>query len=198
MTEPLSPMADPPLLLILGGPNGAGKSTAASALLPDDLPFVNADEIAKTLPGYPSRGADLEAGRLVLIRLDELERMRASFAIETTLAGRSLAPRVERLRGQGYLVRLIFIWVPSPELSVQRVAVRVRSGGHAIPEATIRRRFQAGLRNLFGLYQPIVDRWEVFENATAAGLDIIAGGHAGGRTVVYRPELWRQVVEGGR
>ncbi|WP_145270621.1 zeta toxin family protein [Tautonia plasticadhaerens] len=191
-------MADPPLLLILGGPNGAGKSTAASALLPDDLPFVNADEIAKTLPGYPSRGADLEAGRLVLIRLDELERMRASFAIETTLAGRSLAPRVERLRGQGYLVRLIFIWVPSPELSVQRVAVRVRSGGHAIPEATIRRRFQAGLRNLFGLYQPIVDRWEVFENATAAGLDIIAGGHAGGRTVVYRPELWRQVVEGGR
>jgi predicted ABC-type ATPase len=81
-------MADAPQLIVLAGPNGAGKSTAASLLLPEGLAFVNADEVAKTLPGYPSRAVDILAGRLVLEQMDNLERERASFAVETTLSSR--------------------------------------------------------------------------------------------------------------
>lgn len=98
-------MAEPsilPTFVVLGGPNGAGKSTAAAILLPAEMTFVNADEVAKGLPDYPSHAADLEASRLVLEQMDELEADRADFAVETTLAGRSLAARAARLRAVGY------------------------------------------------------------------------------------------------
>src|SRR4051812_11656534 len=122
-------MAEPPQSIVLAGPNGAGKSTAATWLLPKEMAFVNADEVAKTLPGYPSRSADLQAGRLVLEWMDDLERQGASFALETTLSGRSLAVQIARLRRTGYFFRLCFIWAPSADFCVRRVADRVRNGG---------------------------------------------------------------------
>ena len=53
-------------------------------------------------------------------------------------------------------------------MAVQRVAERVRQGGHNIPEATIRRRFEAGWRFLTEVYQPLVDQWVLFDNAGEA------------------------------
>jgi predicted ABC-type ATPase len=120
----------PPLVIALAGPNGAGKSTAATRAIPSSMPYVNADEIAKTLPSYPSRSVDLEAGRLALEELERLESNRASFAFETTLAGKTLAPRIRRLRPSGYVFRLVFVWAPSAEFCILRVASRVRAGGH--------------------------------------------------------------------
>jgi predicted ABC-type ATPase len=128
-----------PLVVVLSGPNGAGKSTAADQILPTELMFLNADEIAKTLPGYPSPGVDRQAARRILEMLDSLEERRAGFSVETTLASRSLAHRLVRLRSVGYVVRLIYLWTPSPEFSIWRVAERVRAGGHGIPEDAIRR-----------------------------------------------------------
>src|SRR5207302_76953 len=101
-----------------------------------------ADEIAKTLPGYPSLGADLLAGRELLSLMNKYEEEHASFAVETTLASRSLAPRIARLRRRGYRFELSFLWSPSAEFSLLRVAGRVRLGGHSVPEETIRRRYQ--------------------------------------------------------
>lgn len=98
-----------PRVFVLAGPNGAGKSTAAARLLPPDLVFVNADDVARDLPDYPSPSADIEAGRLVLKRLGELERSGSDFAIETTLSGRALANRITRLRVSGYLFYLMFV-----------------------------------------------------------------------------------------
>jgi predicted ABC-type ATPase len=121
-----------PQLIVIAGPNGAGKSTAASRLLPEGMTFVNADEVAKSLPGYPSKSVDLQAGRLVLEQMDQLEDQGADFAVETTLATRALATRIVRLRQSGYHFRLIFLWSPSADFSIQRVAARVRAGGHVI------------------------------------------------------------------
>lgn len=154
----------PPQILVLSGPNGAGKSTAAARLLPDSIPFVNAGEVAKILPNYPSQSTDIEAARTVLRRMDELERERSSFALETTLASRSLAARIRRLRQSGYRFRLFFLWTPSAEFSVQRVAARVRAGGHHIPKEAIRRRYNAGLSNFFAIYQPLADKWTILNN----------------------------------
>ena len=179
-----------PQVIVIAGPNGAGKSTAASLLLAARMMFVNADEIAKTLPGYPSTGVDRHAGRLALEQMDELERQRADFAVETTLAGRSLAPRLARLRRAGYLFHLIFIWSPSVAFSVQRVAARVRAGGHATPEETIRRRYEAGMKHFFRMDQPLADRWEVFENTQLEGFRMIAAGKGAEVVGIQDRELW--------
>lgn len=184
-------MATPPLVIVIAGPNGAGKSTAAAHLLPAEMTFINADEVAKTLPNYPSRQADLEAGRIVLGRMDEQERLRATFAVETTLAGRTLATRIARLRTIGYRFRLAFLFVPDADLSVARVAGRVRLGGHHIPEDTIRRRHGLGIANFFRLYQPLADNWAVFDTTQMGPPQTIAEGTMSQVLRVADPHAWR-------
>ena len=90
-----------------------------------------------------------------------------SFALETTLSGRGNARSIPRWREQGYHVRLIFLRVPGPELSICRVENRVRQGGHDIPKNHIRRRSDLGLRNFYTLYQKLVDDWFLFDNTTS-------------------------------
>ena len=190
-------MEGPPLCIVLGGPNGAGKSTAASTLLPHDLRFLNADEVAKTLPGYPSARVDLLAGRLLLEALDRAEAARESFAVETTLASKTLAPRIARLRRSNYRFRLIFLWSPDPEFSVRRVEERVRLGGHSVPEETIRRRYVAGLRNLHDLYIPLADEWFVYNNTGLSRPGMIASGTADNRPTIIDGPSWARILERG-
>jgi predicted ABC-type ATPase len=182
-------MGGRPQVIVLGGPNGAGKSTAANLLVPGEFPYVNADEIAKTLDGYPSREADFAASRIVLTQLDELGRTRGDFAVESTLAGASLAVRIGRLRDVGYLFRLIFLWTPNAEFSIQRVASRVRAGGHNIPEAVVRRRHAAGITNFFSRYRPIADKWEVY-NSTSTVPTLVAEGRLEEVDLVEDAEIW--------
>lgn len=185
-------MAEPsilPTFVVLGGPNGAGKSTAAAILLPAEMTFVNADEVAKGLPDYPSHAADLEASRLVLEQMDELEADRADFAVETTLAGRSLAARGPA-PSRRLSFRLIFLTIPEDDLSVSRVAFRVANGGHHIPENTIRRRFVAGPRNFFRLYKPVADKWEVYETSKIGRPILIAEGTIDGGPSILEPASW--------
>ncbi|HZL93888.1 MAG TPA: AAA family ATPase [Vicinamibacterales bacterium] len=115
-----------PSVVILAGPNGAGKSTAAPELLQGELAvneFVNADVIARGLSAFDPDRAAIAAGRVMLARLNELARQRESFAFETTLASRSFAPRLRALRKSGYAIHLLFLWLSSPDLAVQRVAI---------------------------------------------------------------------------
>ena len=186
-------MEDQPQIIVLAGPNGAGKSTAAAHLLPRGTTFVNADEVAKTLPGYPSTAADIEAARLVLERMDELEQERTSFAVETTLSSRSLAPRIARLRRSGYRFQLFFLFVPNADLNVERVATRVRQGGHFIPEETIRRRHKAGIHNFFKLYRPLADGWAVYETIEVGLPTLIADGRMDEVLQIEDPNLWNAV-----
>ncbi len=193
MTEPR------PSVVILAGPNGAGKSTAAPELLQGELAvneFVNADVIARGLSAFDPDRAAIAAGRVMLARLHELAEQRVSFAFETTLASRSFAPWLRDLRASGYAVHLFFLWLSSPDLAVQRVAYRVRSGGHDVPADTIRRRYRAGVRNLFSLYRPVVTTWAVYD---CSGLksQLIAEGLESGQLKVYDSEVWATVQQQG-
>src|SRR5690348_4581590 len=120
-------MIQSPTALVIGGPNGAGKSTLATILNEPGIFFLNADEIAKSLPAHLAH-RDVHAGRLFLENLDRLVAERVDFAIETTLASRSLAPRIRQLKVIGYELTLAYVWIPSPDLAVKRVASRVRKG----------------------------------------------------------------------
>lgn len=87
------------------------------------------------------------------------------FAFETTLSGRSYVPFLRLAKQKGYTIQLYFLWLPKVEISIERVAERVRMGGHNIPEETIRRRFDAGVRNLFRLYMPLADQTKIIDNS---------------------------------
>ncbi|MCK4342766.1 MAG: zeta toxin family protein, partial [Phycisphaerae bacterium] len=157
-----------PHVILLAGPNGAGKSTMAPTLLKDTIgvvEFVNADTIAQGLSEFDPITVALAAGKIMLERLEELAQMRVSFAFETTLATRSLYRRLQKLIQNGYEFHLIFLWLESADLAVARVAARVRMGGHSIPESIIRRRYSAGLRNFFSLYQPLANSWRMYNNS---------------------------------
>lgn len=154
-------------LYIIAGCNGAGKTTASVSILPDLLEcrqFVNADEIARGLSPFNPESVAIQAGRLMLERIDTLLQGDESFAIETTLSTRSYVTLVERAHKKGFTVKLLFFWLPSPRQAMLRVARRVREGGHDIPADTIVRRYNAGLSNLFKLYMPIVDSWVLVDN----------------------------------
>jgi predicted ABC-type ATPase len=182
-----------PELVVLAGPNGAGKSTLAPWLLRDGWgirEFVNADEIAKGLSGFQPESVALHAGRLMWERLEELAVGRQSFAFETTLASRTYAPWIVKRRAEGYQTRLVFIWLPNADMAIQRVTDRVRVGGHHIQDDVIRRRYAGGLRNLFELYLPLMDRWEVLDGTEPADMRLVASGGAGRSPRVLDQETW--------
>ena len=130
------------------------------------MEFLNADLIARGLSPFDPEGAALAASGVLLERLEALAAKGVSFGLESTLATRSLAVRLRDLIDRGYEFHLIFLYVPSADISVARVADRVRLGGHNVPENTIRRRYDAGLKNFFSLYQPIAKSWQVINNST--------------------------------
>jgi len=188
-------MALPPQFIIIGGGNGSGKSTSAAFVLPGVIPYINADEIAKGLPEVEGENKDARASRILINAMDEHEARREDFAIETTLASRSLAPRVRRLQQGGYEFQLLFFWLNSPELNIQRVAERVRSGGHHIPEEVIRRRYIAGLKNFFSLYMPLADTWGAYDNSIKGQSKVVAEGRRGSIDMLALPQSWEQMKE---
>jgi predicted ABC-type ATPase len=156
------------ILYIIAGCNGAGKTTASFTILPEILDckdFVNADEIAKGLSPFQPEKVAIEAGRIMLKRVDELLQGGGTFALETTLATKSYKNKIKFAQSQGYKVELLFFWLRKVDLAVERVRIRVSEGGHNIPEDVIRRRYVAGIKNLFEIYLPIVDEALVFDNS---------------------------------
>ncbi len=155
-------------IFIIAGPNGAGKTTFATEFLPNeaDCPlFINADIIAAELnPSEPHLVA-FQAGRRMLEQIREHALKGESFAFETTLSGLVYARRIPRWREQGYRVKLFFLRLPTPEMAIGRVAQRVLEGGHDVPEAVLRRRFDAGRRNFEGIYRDLVDGWILYDNS---------------------------------
>ena len=141
-------MAEQPNVYIVAGPNGAGKSTFARLFLPeyaDCREFVNADLIAAGLSPFNPEGRAIQAGRLMLERVEALARTRVDFGFETTLAGRGYISLLRRLKDSGYRIHVFFLWLPSVEMALARVRDRVLAGGHSVPEEVVRRRFSRGL-----------------------------------------------------
>lgn len=87
------------------------------------------------------------------------------------------------------------MWLQSVDLAIERVAERVRRGGHHIPSPELRRRYKRGITNLFDLYMPLVDAWAVYDNSDRDQAALVATGVRKGRPKVSRPDLWQKLLE---
>lgn len=188
-------------VVVLAGPNGSGKSTIAPRLLQGVLrvpEFVNADTIAGGLSAFGPERAAMAAGRIMVARLKQLARKRVSLAFETTLASKSFAPWIADLIKNGYEFHLVFLWLPDVDTALARIAERVRMGGHSVPEDTVRRRYRAGLRNFFRLYQPMTTTWQVLDNSGRDAPKLIAAGCGVTTETVSDAQVWEQIARGYR
>ncbi len=183
-----------PQIHIISGPNGAGKSSHARVtLLPDFLSsnvFVNADEIAKFLSPEDPEASAIEAGRLMLNKIDFLLESKTNFALETTLSANCYLKLIKRAQKLGYKVNLFFLRLETAELAKQRVLTRVSKGGHNIPPNVIERRFVRGLDNL-KKYLKVVDTAIVYE---ASGLELIEVARKNKKDLtILDKNLWKKI-----
>lgn len=163
-------MAAEKKIIIIAGPNGAGKTTFATEFLPNEAncpAFVNADLIAAGLNPLGSATVSIQAGRIMLEQIRGHVRRGGSFAFETTLSGQSYARRIPCWRELGYRMELLFLRLPTSDMAVARVAQRVAEGGHSVPEAVVRRRYEVGWRNFETRYRRLVDAWALYDNSEA-------------------------------
>lgn len=157
-----------PNLYIISGCNGAGKTTASYSLLPEMLDckeFVNSDEFAKGLSPFNPENASIQASRFMLMKIRYLLKKQKDFAVETTLATRTLLKTAKIAQAEGYSVTLLYFWLNSPDLAIERVKARVATGGHNIPVETIIRRYHVGIDYFFHYYAPICERWILADNS---------------------------------
>lgn len=178
-------------IYIIAGCNGAGKTTASFTILPEILDcneFVNADEIAKGLSPFRPEKVAFEAGRIMLERIETLLKSNENFAFETTLATKIYKSKLENAILNGYNIKLLFFWLPSVEMAINRVAIRVSEGGHNIPTDVIERRYSRGIENLFKIYIPLCDEWAVFDNSDELP-DLIARGYSS-EQFIMKKDVW--------
>ncbi|MDP9078391.1 MAG: zeta toxin family protein [Bacteroidota bacterium] len=184
-----------PNLYIIAGCNGAGKTTASYTILPEMLnckEFVNADGIAAGLSPFNPEKVAIEAGRIMLSRIDKLLDDRVDFAIETTLATRRYMLLIKDARAIGYKITLVFFWLSSTEQAKQRVATRVSKGGHHIPDDIIERRYFKGIYNLIHRYTNICDYWVIFNNE-AGSPEIVISGELIKPQVIFNSDIWKRI-----
>ncbi len=184
-------------LYIIAGPNGAGKTTSSYTVLPEILncrEFVNADEIARGLSPFQPENVAIEAGRLMIDRIKYLIKINADFAFETTLSARSFVGVIKKAKESDYFIVLVYLWLNSQDLAVERVKARVEDGGHNIPEHVIRRRFNRGIENLFNLYMPISDFWMIINNSENP-YKFVAEGFINDNKQIYDINIWNKLKE---
>jgi predicted ABC-type ATPase len=190
-----------PHAVIVAGPNGAGKSTLAPKLLAKefgDRIYVNLDVIAQGLAGFDPVSAGIRAGRIMHERLEELRAERADFAVESTISGRSLQRVIQKLVESGYRILLVYLWLPEPDLAVERVRNRVRLGGHDVPEVDVRRRFYRSVVNFEKVYRRITHEWRVYH--ALHPLDepeprLIAHGVGDATATILDEDAWLQIQQ---
>lgn len=197
MTSSERSSENPPRAIIVAGPNGAGKSTTSRFLLGGEMNiYINPDLIATGMSPVDPESVSFATGRMVLTRIRELVALKENFAFETTLSGKTYLNLINTMKATGYRVSLIFLWVESADLAVRRVQERVKAGGHNIPEETIRRRYDAGLRNFFDMYQDAVYEWFFYDNSSS-DFKLLARKTAN-RISIVDDEAWEQIIgEGG-
>lgn len=186
-----------PRLYIISGCNGAGKTTASYSLLPEMLDcseFVNSDEFAKSLSPFSPEKASIQASKLMLKKIRYMLKKNKDFAVETTLATRTLMKTAKIAQNAGYTVTLLYFWLNSPELAIERVKARVEAGGHDIPEETIRRRYHVGIDYFFHYYAPICERWILADNSQIP-FRVIAEGSKNDVINIRDNDVYEKVLE---
>jgi len=184
-----------PNLYIIAGCNGAGKTTASYTVLPEMLncnEFVNADEIARGLSPFQAEKAAIDAGKIMLTRIQELIELKVDFSFETTLSAIHFIKLIKEAQKKGYFVTLVFFWLNSVDLAIQRVKIRVSEGGHNIPEETIRRRYKTGISNLVNKYISICDYWIIVNNSEGP-FNLIAEGLKDTEVEIKDHNIWNKI-----
>lgn len=153
-------------MVLLAGPNGAGKSTLYETRVAPSFraPFINADLIQRDELGDPSPAAAYEAARIAEARREDCLAQGNSFATETVFSHPSKLDLVRRAKARGFAVILFHVGVETAELSVERVRGRVEEGGHEVPEAKVRERYDRG-GPLIRAAMHLCDRGHVFDNS---------------------------------
>jgi predicted ABC-type ATPase len=140
----------PPVFLMFAGPNGSGKSTITQAFRDRGLfpaNYVNADDIARTLAGSLEE-IGYRAAQMAEVQRQELMQQRQSLAFETVMSHPSKLALLEQANSLGYRVMLVFVGTNNPQINVERVALRVRQGGHDVPIDKIIARYDRTLQLL--------------------------------------------------
>jgi predicted ABC-type ATPase len=184
-----------PNVYIIAGPNGAGKTTFAREFLPhyaDCTIFINADLIAQSVSAFSPDAAAFRAARLMLGEIAIYAKRRVDFGFETTLAGHSHLKLIRDLKNMGYQSHIFYLWVPRVELALDRVRVRVLRGGHDIPDAVVRRRFERSIRNFLTNYRILAKSWTLFDNAGETSK--IVASEVDGKLSIMEAGYYRDLV----
>ena len=181
-------------LFIIAGANGSGKTTLAKELLQEySLEFINADEIAREINPDDFQAVRIQAGKKVFKKLDEMLSLEKSFAIETTLSGNFLVKVIKRAKAKGYESALIYSFVDNPEICIKRIMIRVKNGGHFVPDEDVIRRYYRSKRNLWFKYRNVVDEWSVFYNGLSGYINVMKG--ESGNIEIFNEELYNLFME---
>jgi predicted ABC-type ATPase len=184
-----------PTLYIISGCNGAGKTTASMTILPEILKckeFVNADSIASGLSPLNPDSVSFQSGRLMLKRIDELLNEDENFAIETTLTTLSYISLIKKAKRKNYKIILIYFWLETINLANQRIAERVKKGGHSVEKNIVKRRYYRGIYNLFNIFIPHVNEWIVFDNSGLSS-EKVSENFKGIDIIVYKQDIWNNI-----
>ena len=165
-----------PSVIIIAGANGSGKTTFALEYLQENtLPFLNADEIAKELNSENVGAVQLSAGREYFKRLNNLINSQHSFMFESTLSGRGTKRILEKLKASNYIIKIIYLFLHTPEICKARVRERVSNGGHHVPDVDIERRYWRSKNNFWCNYKNMVDHWSIYYNSNDSFEEVAYG-----------------------
>lgn len=176
-------------LYVIGGSNGSGKTTFAKEFLPvyvGRVRFINPDLIAAGLSPFDPGSVLVRAGRLMLAEVERSIARGDSFAFESTLSGKTYKRVLLKAKAAGYRLTLFYLWIPDPALAVVRIRDRVESGGHAVPERDVVRRYPRTLTNFFQHYRQLADSVLVFNNEGGEP-ELIFSDRDGVTTIMHKP-----------
>lgn len=166
----------PPELIIVAGANGSGKTTFAKPFTEElGYQFLNADEITKELEEQGLQNALVKAGRIFFAKLKQYIENKENFVVETTLSGSYINKVALKAQKNGYLVRIIYIFLETPKLCIERVKIRVKKGGHDVPTEAIVRRYYRSKDNFWNNFTEIADKWTLIYNGEYSFQQVAVG-----------------------
>jgi predicted ABC-type ATPase len=184
-------------IYMITGPNGAGKTTSAMTLLPNLLSceeYINADVIAAGLSPFNPDSTALQAGRLMLERIHQLAKLKKNFAFETTGASKTFAKFISSCKSNGYHVTLVFFWLHSPDLAIERIESRLKKGGHDIPADIVRRRYYRSIDNFLNIYTNLANEWLLLDNSESHP-NLIARKDENNNIFITNDNAWNLIKE---